>query len=145
MSCASKDIFKNAPCLMYKHSSWRYRLGNEMVKSTKKYRVQSTEPFNKIKSPQPVSYMTLCLIWPRSIRCPFFETIISPTFKKIKRFQTTNTDVFFRNLDPHSSRLNRKRVVISKKKWFVAGICLIWKLMGYTNDHSPDAPIIPTF
>ena len=26
----------------------------------------------------------------------------------------------------------------------VAGICLIWKLMEFTNDHSPDACIIPT-
>ena len=47
---------------------------------------------------------------------------------------------FFRNLDLHSSRLFSQ-----EKWWFVAGICLIWKLMEYTNDHSPDASIIPTF
>ena len=27
MSCGSKDILKNAPCLMYKYSSWRHRFG----------------------------------------------------------------------------------------------------------------------
>ena len=47
---------------------------------------------------------------------------------------------FFRNLDLHNSRLFSQ-----EKWWFVAGICLIWKLMEYTNDHSPDASIIPTF
>ena len=30
-------------------------------------------------------------------------------------------------------------------KMFVAGICLFWKLMEYTNDHSLDACIIPAF
>ena len=66
--------------------------------------------------------------------------------KKVKRFQTGNTDVsFFGNLDPHNSRLNRKKVVIPKKKCFVTRICLIWKLTEYTNDRSPDAPIIPTY
>ena len=54
---------------------------------------------------------------------------------------------FFRNIDSHNSRLNRKRVVIPKGCycWFVAGICLIGKLKEYTNDHSLDACIIPTF
>ena len=27
MSCGSKDVFKNAPCLMYEYSSWRHRFG----------------------------------------------------------------------------------------------------------------------
>ena len=27
MSCGSKDIFKNAPCLMYKYSSWCHWFG----------------------------------------------------------------------------------------------------------------------
>ena len=54
---------------------------------------------------------------------------------------------FFRNLNPHNSTsFKRKRVVITRKKcWFVAGVCLIWKLMKCTNVHSPDVPIIPTF
>ena len=47
---------------------------------------------------------------------------------------------FLRNLDPHNSRLFSK-----ENWWFVAGICLIWKLKEYTNDHSPDASIILTF
>ena len=32
-----------------------------------------------------------------------------------------------------------------KKCWLLAWICLIWKVMEYTNDHSPDACIIPHF
>ena len=28
---------------------------------------------------------------------------------------------------------------------FMAGICLIWKLEEYTNDHRSNVPIIPTF
>ena len=54
---------------------------------------------------------------------------------------------FSRNPDLYNSiRLNRKRVVIPRKiVGFVAGFCLIWKLMEFTNHHSPDTPIIPTF
>ena len=53
---------------------------------------------------------------------------------------------FFRNLDQHNKRLNRKMIVFFQEQCcFVTGICLIWKLMEYRNDHSPDAPIIPTF
>ena len=54
----------------------------------------------------------------------YFDIIISPTWKKVKRFQTVKIDeFFFRNLDPHNStRLKRKRF---------AGKCLIWKLMEY--------------
>ena len=33
--------------------------------------------------------------------------------KSIRRFQTGKIDPFFRNLDPHNSRLDRKRVVFS--------------------------------
>ena len=56
----------------------------------------------------------------------------------VTRSQTLKNDVFsFRNLDPYKSRLYSQ-----EKWWFVAGICLIWKLMEYTNDHSPDASII---
>ena len=47
---------------------------------------------------------------------------------------------FLRNLDPHNSRL-----FLKENWWFVAGICLIWKLTECTNDHSPDASIILTF
>ena len=47
---------------------------------------------------------------------------------------------FFRNLDKHNSRLFSQ-----EKWWFLTGISLIWKLMEYTNDHNPDASIIPTF
>ena len=39
-----------------------------------------------------------------------------------------------------------KKVIIPRKNvglWFE--ICLIWKLMEYTNDHSPNASIIPIF
>ena len=43
---------------------------------------------------------------------------------------------FFRNLEPHNSRPSSQ-----EKWWFVAGLCLIWKLMEYTNDHNPDASI----
>ena len=32
-----------------------------------------------------------------------------------------------------------------EKRWFVAEICLIWKLKRYTNDHRPNAPIIRIF
>ena len=53
---------------------------------------------------------------PGRIKCPYFDTIILSTFKKVKRFHTGKIDVFFRNFDPHNStRLNRKRVVIPKK------------------------------
>ena len=31
-----------------------------------------------------------------------------------------------------------------EKSWFETGICLIWKLIVCTNDHSPGACIIPT-
>ena len=56
------------------------------------------------------------------------------------RSQTRKIDGFFRNLDPHSSRLSSQ-----EECWLVAGICIIWKLMEYKNDPSPDACIIPTF
>ena len=39
--------------------------------------------------------------------------------------------LFFRNLEPHSSRL-----FSPEKCWFLASICLVWKLMEYTNGHS---------
>ena len=52
----------------------------------------------------------------------------------VTRSQTGKNVSLFRNLDPHNSRRFHK-----KKWWFVTGICLIWKLMEYTNDHSPDA------
>ena len=44
--------------------------------------------------------------------------------------------LFFRNLEPHNSRPSSQ-----EKWWFVAGLCFIWKLMEYTNDHNPDASI----
>ena len=56
----------------------------------------------------------------------------------VMRCQTGKADVFFRNFDPHNSRLFSQ-----EKCWFVAGIRIIWKLMEYKNDHSPDACIIP--
>ena len=107
-----------------------------------------------------------------SIRCPYFETLISSTLKKckwlkklcadktndfalqyfevfleVRRFQTRNIYGFFRNLDPYNCRLNKKKVAVSclKKCWFRDGIGLIWKLMKYANDHKCDSPIIPTF
>ena len=47
--------------------------------------------------------------------------------------------------------LTRKAVGLIEKwllfprKMVCAGTCLILKLIEYTNDHSPDASIIPTF
>ena len=32
-----------------------------------------------------------------------------------------------------------------ERYWFVAGICLIWKLKKYTSDHRPNASTICTF
>ena len=58
----------------------------------------------------------------------------------VTRSQTGENDVFFRNLGPQNSTLFSQ-----EKCLFVAGIWLIWKLMEYTNDHGPDASIIPTF
>ena len=53
--------------------------------------------------------VTLSENTPGSIKCPYFDTIISTTLKKVKRFQTGKIDVFFRNVDPqNSTRLNRK-------------------------------------
>ena len=54
---------------------------------------------------------------------------------------------FFSEVLTHTTVLGliEKGCYFQEKCWFVAGICLIWKLMEYTNDHSPDAPIIPTF
>ena len=58
----------------------------------------------------------------------------------VTRSQAGKIDGFFRNFNSHNSRLFSQ-----EKCWFVAGIFLIWKLVEYTNDHSPDACIIPTF
>ena len=41
--------------------------------------------------------------------------------------------------------LIEKGLLSQEKCWFVAGICLIWKLTEYTNDNGPDAPLTPTF
>ena len=72
------------------------------------------------------------------------------TFKVLKYFSNgkinfflfacLEKNFFFRNLDPHNSR-----PFSPEKCWFLACICLIWKLIEYANDHSPDASIIPTF
>ena len=67
--------------------------------------------------------------------------------KKVKRFQTRKIDVpFSEKLDFYSSSLNRKRVRLPRKNvGFLAAICLIYKFIEYTNDHSLNAHIIPTF
>ena len=57
----------------------------------------------------------------------------------VTKLQTKKNDAFFRNIDLHSSKVSLQEIC-----WFVAGICLIWKLMEHTNGHSPDAFIIPT-
>ena len=53
---------------------------------------------------------------------------------------------FFLEIVTHTTAgLVEKWLLSPEKNWFVAGICLIWKLMEYTNNNSPDACIIPTF
>ena len=43
-------------------------------------------------------------------------------------------------------KLKKRSLLFSKEKWWLAaGICLIWKLMEYKNDNSPDVSIITTF
>ena len=78
-----------------------------------------------------------------SIESPYFS-IISTTLKKwkwLKKVCTSSTnDQYQWNLDPHNSRC-----FSPEKCWLLAWICLIWKVMEYTNDHSPDACIIPHF
>ena len=60
----------------------------------------------------------------------------------VTRSQTRKIDSFFL----HNSRFNRKNGRYSQEKcWFVAEICLIWELIEYKNDDSPNASIIPTF
>ena len=63
------------------------------------------------------------------MKCPYFNTIISPTLKKVKRFQTEKIDgFFFGNLDPHNSpRLDRNRIVMPKKN---VGLKLKFALFG---------------
>ena len=55
-------------------------------------------------------------------------------------FHPEKMNFFFRNLDPHNSTLFSQ-----EKWWFVAGICLVCKLMKYTSDHSTDASMMPIF
>ena len=104
-----------------------------------------------------------------SIKCPYFNSITQPLWKDVNDWKNdvpvvpmimsfkvwkyfSNGKIsfflflcwnffffFFRNLDPHSSRC------FSEKCWFLVWICLIWKLMEYTNDDSADASIISTF
>ena len=62
-----------------------------------------------------ISGVTLHGNAPGNSKCPYFNTIILPTLEKVEKFQTAKIHVFFRNIDPHNSRLNRKRVVIHKK------------------------------
>ena len=83
---------------------------------------------------------------PDSIKCPYFDTIILPTSKKVKRFQIEKTDVFFSEILTHTAVLGfiEKELYTQEKCWFMAGIYFTWKLMEYTNDHSTDSPIIPT-
>ena len=42
------------------------------------------------------------------MKCPYIDSIILSTLKKVKRFQTGN-------VDPYNGILNRKRVVIPEK------------------------------
>ena len=52
-----------------------------------------------------------------SIKCPYFDTIILPTLKKVKRFQTRKIDgAFFRNLDPHNSTRHNTNVTLVAPK-----------------------------
>ena len=68
-------------------------------------------------SVKSISGVTLHGNAPGNSKCPYFNTIILPTLEKIEKFQQQKfMFFFFRNLDPHNSRLNRKRVVIHKKK-----------------------------
>ena len=66
---------------------------------------------------------------PGTIKYPYLNTIISPTLKKEKRFQTGKIDgVFFRNSDPHNSaKLDRKRVIIPRE---IVGLWLEFSLFG---------------
>ena len=41
--------------------------------------------------------------------------------------------------------LIEKRSLFPEKYWFVAAICLIWKLKEYSNDYRSNAPTICTF
>ena len=61
------------------------------------------------------------------------------------RFQTGKKNFFFENCNWETVNLIETGLLLQEKCWFVAGICLIWKLMGYTNDHRMDAPIICKF
>ena len=61
----------------------------------------------------------------------------------LRNFKLNKTDIFSEILTRTAVGLIEKVLLFPEK--FVVGICFIWKLMEYKNDHSPDAPIIGTF
>ena len=85
-------------------------------------------------------------------KCFILAVPISMSFKVLKYFSVAKRN-FFYLLSCGNEIWNRKKLCFfswptlqkaffTKKWWFVAGIYLIWRLMEYTNDHSPDASII---
>ena len=41
--------------------------------------------------------------------------------------------------------LTEKGSLFSEESSFMTGICLVWKLKEYSNDHTPNAPNIHMF
>ena len=87
-------------------------------------------------------------------KCFLLAVPIILSFKVLKYFSVAKRN-FFYLLSCGNEISNRKKLFFflthttegffhKKKWWFMAGIYLIWRLMEYTNDHSPDASIITT-
>ena len=65
----------------------------------------------------------------------------------VKKFQAgTLVNMFFGSFDSSTTvRMEEKGSLFPEKCWFLAKICLIWKLKEYTSDHRPNAPAIRMF
>ena len=85
--------------------------------------------------PMIMSFKVLKYFFSSKKSCFLFAWLWLQDLKPEKMF------FFFRNLDQHNGRLFHKK---NNVLW-PEGICLIWKLMEHTNDHKPDASIIPIF
>ena len=69
---------------------------------------------------------------------PIFPPNYSPHFEDDKQISTKNIDVFFSEILIRITVGLIKKSCYSQEKWFVAGVCLILKVMEYADDQSPD-------
>ena len=80
-------------------------------------------------------------------KCQWHFKSLSVNYTAVIRFQTgKNGNIFFEDLESSATvSLSVKGSLFPVKFWFVAGICLIWKLKEYARDHKPNALAVRMF